>query len=64
MGDKFYSELPYFAYHQDNPNAEELALYPDVPFILYTGYCLGEEKRIARKNSITPGVHRVGAEAS
>jgi len=53
MGDRFYSELPYFVYHQDNPNAEELALYPDVPFILYTGYCFGEEKRVDKKNTIT-----------
>ena len=53
MGDRFYAQLPYFAYHQDNPEAEELALYPDVPFILYTGYCLGEEKRVDKKNSIT-----------
>lgn len=53
MGEAFYNQLPYFAYHQDNKDAEELALYPDVPFILYTGYCFGEEKRVDKKNNIT-----------
>ena len=48
MGDRFYDQLPYFAYHQDNPNSEELALYPDIQFTLYTGYCMGEERRIEK----------------
>mgnify|MGYP001491154618 CR=1 FL=1 len=52
IADSFYFDLPRFAYHYDNPQAEELALYPDVPFILYTGYCSGEERRVAKKSSI------------
>lgn len=48
MGDKFYNQMPYFVYHQENPEAEELALYPDVQFSLYTGYCKGEEKRVEK----------------
>jgi hypothetical protein len=48
MGEKFYNQLPYFAYHQDNPDAEELALYPDFPFTLYTGFCKGEERRVEK----------------
>ena len=48
MGDRFCEQLPYFAYHQDNPGADELALYPYVEFILYTGFCLGEGKRLEK----------------
>jgi hypothetical protein len=46
--DRFYEQLPYIAYHLDNQGAEELALYPDVPFELYTGYCAGEERRVEK----------------
>lgn len=46
MGDRFYDHLPYFVYHQNHPDAEELALYPYVPFTLYAGYCKGEERRV------------------
>ena len=53
MADKFLEQLPYFAYHQDNPNANELALYPDVDYVLYTGFCAGENLRVDRALSIT-----------
>ena len=48
VGDRFYNQLPYFIYHRDNPDSEELALYPDVPYQLYTGYCAGEERRVEK----------------
>ena len=51
--DDFYFDFPRFIYHYENPKVEELALYPDVLFILYTGYCRGEESRVDKKNSIT-----------
>ena len=53
IADEFYEQLPYFAYHYDNPGAEVMALYPDVPFILYTGYCKGEERRAVKANYTT-----------
>ena len=48
VADKFYVQLPYIAYHMDNPDAEELALYPDISYELYTGYCAGEERRVEK----------------
>ena len=48
MADKFLEQLSYFAYHADNPGAEELALYPSVDYVLYTGFCAGEELRVDR----------------
>ena len=53
MADKFLEQLPYFAYHMDNPKAEELALYPSVDYVLYTGFCAGEKLRVDRALNIT-----------